>query len=347
MPDHHHPRPRPQPRHVTRTIAAAASAAVLLTLAACTSTSTTGSAASAVAVASNGPDGQAPTLTGAGSTFDAPFFSVAFARYQQQHPDVTISYSAVGSSAGIAAFSAGRADFGASDVPMTASEQAAATGGPVTQVPVALGGEGIAYNLPLPAGARLHLTGPVLARIYLGRITRWNDPALTALNPGITLPPAAIHVMHRSDGSGTTYIFSDYLSSVSRPGPPKRAPASPSATSSRPTPKGCSCRSPPSATRPGTTSPHQPGPSPPMPPANPPSPPPTSPSSASPAPTATPSADTAGYSSTPASTAWPPVRLWSPCSTGSPTTARPTPPPTVTSHCRLRSASSPAPPSSK
>jgi phosphate transport system substrate-binding protein len=167
MPDHHHPRPRPQPRHVTRTIAAAASAAVLLTLAACTSTSTTGSAASAVAVASNGPDGQAPTLTGAGSTFDAPFFSVAFARYQQQHPDVTISYSAVGSSAGIAAFSAGRADFGASDVPMTASEQAAATGGPVTQVPVALGGEGIAYNLPLPAGARLHLTGPVLARIYL------------------------------------------------------------------------------------------------------------------------------------------------------------------------------------
>jgi phosphate transport system substrate-binding protein len=211
----HHLRPGPRPRHVTRTITAAVSAAILLALGACTSStgmSTATTPASTAAAAGNGPGS---TLTGAGSTFDAPFFSVAFARYQQQHPGVTISYSAVGSSAGIAAFSAGRVDFGASDVPMTASEQAAATGGPITQVPVDLGGEGIAYNLPLPAGARLHLTGPVLARIYLGQITRWNDPALAALNPGITLPPAAIHVVHRSDGSGTTYIFSDYLSSVS------------------------------------------------------------------------------------------------------------------------------------
>ena len=93
---------------------------------------------------------------------------MAFARYQQQHPGVTIGYSVVGSSAGIAAFSANRVDFGASDVPMTASEQAAAKGGPITQVPVALGGEGVAYNLSLPAGARLHLTGPVLAAIFLG-----------------------------------------------------------------------------------------------------------------------------------------------------------------------------------
>jgi phosphate transport system substrate-binding protein len=164
----HHLRPGRQPRHVTRTITAAASVVILLALGACTSsagTSTATAPASAVAAAGNGPGS---TLTGAGSTFDVPFFSVAFARYQQQHPGVTISYSAVGSSAGIAAFSAGRVDFGASDVPMTASEQAAATGGPVTQVPVALGGEGIAYNLSLPAGARLHLTGPVLARIYLG-----------------------------------------------------------------------------------------------------------------------------------------------------------------------------------
>jgi phosphate transport system substrate-binding protein len=212
----HHLRPGSQPRHLTRTIAAAAFTAFLLALGACTSsarTSTADASASAVAAASNGPSGHAPTLTGAGSTFDAPFFSAAFARYQQQHPGVTISYSAVGSSAGIAAFSAGHVDFGASDVPMTASEQAAATG-PVTQVPVALGGEGIAYNLSLPAGARLHLTGPVLASIYLGRITSWNDPALAALNPGITLPSAPIHVVHRSDGSGTTYIFSNYLSSV-------------------------------------------------------------------------------------------------------------------------------------
>ena len=125
-----------------------------------------------------------------------------------------MNYSAVGSSAGIAAISARQVNFGASDVPMNASELAAAKGGPITQVPDALGAEGIAYNLDLPAGARLHLTGPVLAAIFLGQITHWNDPAITALNPGITLPPASITVVHRSDGSGTTYIFSNYLSSV-------------------------------------------------------------------------------------------------------------------------------------
>jgi phosphate transport system substrate-binding protein len=128
---------------------------------------------------------------------------------------VTISYAVVGSSAGIAAISAQKVDFGASDVPMTASEQAAAKGGPITQVPVDLGGEGIAYNLSLPSGARLHLTGPVLAEIYLGQITHWNDPAIGALNPGLPLPDAHITVVHRSDGSGTTYIFTNYLSSVS------------------------------------------------------------------------------------------------------------------------------------
>jgi len=190
----------------------AAATIIVLALGACSSAATTSTSASAVA--SIGPAGHKPTLTGAGSTFDAPFFAAAFARYQQQHPGVTIGYSAVGSSAGIAAFSAQRVDFGASDVPMTATEQTAAKGGPVTQVPVALGGEGIAYNLSLPAGARLHLTGPVLAAIYLGQITRWNDPAITSLNPGITLQNAAINVVHRSDGSGTTYIFSNYLSSV-------------------------------------------------------------------------------------------------------------------------------------
>jgi phosphate transport system substrate-binding protein len=192
----------------------AAAVLIILAAGACTSTTSTNTPASAVAAASAGPGGHAPTLTGAGSTFDAPFFSVAFARYQQQHPGTTIGYSAVGSSAGIAAFSAGQVDFGASDVPMTAREQATAKGGPITQVPVALGGEGVVYNLSLPAGARLHLTGPVLAAIFLGQITRWNDPALTALNPGLSLPPAQINVVHRSDGSGTTYIFSNYLSSV-------------------------------------------------------------------------------------------------------------------------------------
>jgi phosphate transport system substrate-binding protein len=208
----HHARPRSQACRAARLATAAVAAIVLVTVGACSSATSTGITSSPAAsdTASAGPG----ALTGAGSTFDAPFFSAAFTRYQQQHPGVTVSYSAVGSSAGIAAFSAGQVDFGASDVPMTAGEQATARGGPVAQVPVALGGEGVVYNLSLPAGARLHLTGPVLAGIFLGQITRWNDPAVTALNPGITLPPAPITVVHRSDGSGTTYIFSDYLSRV-------------------------------------------------------------------------------------------------------------------------------------
>ncbi len=211
----HHPRRSTlhrRPAHPA--LWAAAAVIIVVAVAACTSTATTSTSATAVAAASTGPGGHKPTLTGAGSTFDAPFFAAAFPGYQQQHPGVTIGYSAVGSSAGIAAISAQQVNFGASDVPMTASEQAAAKGGPITQVPVDLGGEGVAYNLSLPAGARLRLTGPVLAGVFLGQITHWNDPAITALNPGITLPAASITVVHRSDGSGTTYIFSNYLSSV-------------------------------------------------------------------------------------------------------------------------------------
>ena len=208
----HNKGPGPQPRHTGHpAIRAAAAAIIVLALGACSSTTTapaTGTAASA------GPSGGPGTLTGAGSTYVAPFFALAFAKYHQQHSAVTVNYSPVGSSAGIAAISARQVNFGASDVPMNASEQAAAQGGPVTQVPDALGAEGITYNLDLPAGARLHLTGPVLAAIFLGQITHWNDPAITALNPGITLPNAAITVVHRSDGSGTTYIFSNYLSSA-------------------------------------------------------------------------------------------------------------------------------------
>jgi phosphate transport system substrate-binding protein len=112
---------------------AAAAAITLLAVAACSSAATTST--SAVAAASVGPGGHPPTLTGSGSTFDAPFFSVAFATYEQQHPAMSIGYSAVGSSAGIAALSAGQVNFGASDVPMTAAEQAAAKGGTVTPGP--------------------------------------------------------------------------------------------------------------------------------------------------------------------------------------------------------------------
>ncbi len=197
------------------TIGAGAAAMILLTVGACSSAAAgPTSPGTSPSVASFGSGGHRATLTGAGSTFDAPFFDLAFARYHQQHPAVSISYAAVGSGAGIAAFSAKKADFGASDVPMTASEQAAATGGPSIQVPIDLGAEVVAYNLTLPGGQRLHLTGPVIARIFLGQITRWDDPAITALNSGVDLPAAPITVVHRSDGSGTTYIFSNYLSSV-------------------------------------------------------------------------------------------------------------------------------------
>jgi phosphate transport system substrate-binding protein len=197
------------------TLSMCAAVVVAVAMTACTTTTTSAtSAVATVPATSPASASDGLVLTGAGSTFDAPFFDAAFTRYHQLHPGLTVSYSAVGSSAGIAAFSAERADFGASDVPMNASEQAAARGGPSVQVPVDLGAEGIVYNLNLN-GDRLHLTGPVLARIYLGQITKWNDPAITALNPGVNLPPASITVVHRSDGSGTTYIFSNYLSSVS------------------------------------------------------------------------------------------------------------------------------------
>ena len=207
--------PGPKPHRTSiKTISIAAAAIGALTLAACTSTTTPTPVPATPAAATGTGVGSAGALTGAGSTYVAPFFTLAFARYHQQHPAVTVNYSAVGSSAGIAAISAQQVDFGASDVPMNASELTAAKGGPITQVPDALGAEGVAYNLNLPAGARLHLTGPVLARIFLGQITLWNDPAITALNSGLTLPAASIVIVHRSDGSGTTYIFSNYLSSV-------------------------------------------------------------------------------------------------------------------------------------
>lgn len=155
----------------------------------------------------------ATEITGAGSTFDFPFFSKAFHAYSQVHPEVSVTYEPLGSSGGIEQFSAKTVDFGASDVPMDADELAEAKDA-VLQVPVTLGGEGIAYNLPGIAKG-LHLTRDVVADIYLGKTTKWNDPALSALNPGIKLPAMPITVVYRSDGSGTTYIFTDFLSHVS------------------------------------------------------------------------------------------------------------------------------------
>lgn len=159
------------------------------------------------------PSVAATELTGAGSTFDYPFFSKAFYQYSQNNADVTVNYQSIGSGGGIQQFIAKTVDFGASDVPMNAGELQRA-GDPVLQIPVTLGGEAICYNLPgIDSG--LKFTREVVADIYLGNLTKWNDPAIQKLNPHAKLPDMPIMVVHRSDGSGTTYIFTDFLSNVS------------------------------------------------------------------------------------------------------------------------------------
>jgi phosphate transport system substrate-binding protein len=167
----------------------------------------------AVVAAMTLPAAAATQLTGAGSTFDYPFFSKAFYVYSQKNPDVTVNYQSIGSGGGIAQFTAKTVDFGATDVPMNADELARA-GAPVLQVPVTLGGAAIAYNLP-GVDATIRLTRQVLADIYLGTVLKWNDPQIAKLNKGVNLPDMPIVVVHRSDGSGTTYIFTDFLSHVS------------------------------------------------------------------------------------------------------------------------------------
>ena len=121
----------------------------------------------------------------------------------------------MGSSAGITRFTAGQVNFGATDVPASTADLAGARGGPAVQVPVDLGAVSVAYNVLTLTNSPLKLTGPVIAKIFLGQVTKWDDPAITSLNPGAALPDAYINVVHRSDGSGTTYIFSNYLSEVS------------------------------------------------------------------------------------------------------------------------------------
>jgi phosphate transport system substrate-binding protein len=170
--------------------------------------------AAALFVTATVPAAAATQLTGAGSTFDYPFFSKAFYEYGKSH-DVQVNYQSIGSGGGIAQFTQRTVDFGATDVPMSASEiKAAEGGGPVLQVPVVLGGVSIIYNVPGVASG-LHLTPNVLANIFLGKITAWNDPQIAKVNGGMKLPNTPIVIVHRSDGSGTTYIFTDYLSTIS------------------------------------------------------------------------------------------------------------------------------------
>lgn len=155
----------------------------------------------------------ATQLTGAGATFPYPFYSKAFYEYGQQHSEVTVNYQSIGSGAGIQQLIARTVDFGASDVPMNGEELKRA-GGSVLQFPATLGGAAIGYNLP-GIGKGLHITRQLIAAIYLGKATKWNDPEITKLNPNLKLPDMAITVVHRSDGSGTSYIFTDFLSHVS------------------------------------------------------------------------------------------------------------------------------------
>jgi len=152
-------------------------------------------------------------LNGAGATFPNPIYQKWFSVYHNEHSNVTINYQSQGSGAGIKQLQAGTVDFGASDGPMT-DEQLAATGFKVFHIPTVLGSVVPAYNVP-GVSAELKFTGDVLADIFLGKIKKWNDPRLAQINPGVKFPDTDIIVVHRSDGSGTTYIFTDYLSKVS------------------------------------------------------------------------------------------------------------------------------------
>ena len=158
--------------------------------------------------------GSGVALTGAGATFPNPIYTRWFDAFANQ-TGTKINYQAIGSGGGIRQYTEGTVDFGASDGPMT-DEQISAVSGKVLHLPTVLGAVVLTYNLPgLKSSDTLRLDGPTIANIYLGKITKWNDPAMQRLNPKLKLPNEDIIVVHRSDGSGTSYIFTDYLSKVS------------------------------------------------------------------------------------------------------------------------------------
>ena len=153
------------------------------------------------------------TLNGAGATFPYPMYSKWFSEYHNAHPDIQINYQSIGSGGGIRQVLAGTVDFGASDGPMT-DEQLAQSKIKILHVPTVLGAVVPAYNVPGVSG-EVRFTPEMLAGIFLGKIANWNDKAIAAANPDLKFPDQPIIVVHRSDGSGTTYIFTDYLSKVS------------------------------------------------------------------------------------------------------------------------------------
>ncbi len=153
-------------------------------------------------------------LNGAGATFPYPMYSKWFSEYNKLHPDVQINYQSIGSGGGIRQVLNGTVDFGASDGPMT-DEQLKEAKTKIVHIPTVLGADVPAYNVPGVSG-ELKFTPEALAGIFLGKIQNWNDAAIAKVNPGVNLPNQQIIVIHRSDGSGTTYIFTDYLSKVSK-----------------------------------------------------------------------------------------------------------------------------------
>ena len=173
------------------------------------------SVAALAVVAAAGAKHDSTTLTGAGSTFVAPLVSVWTPALGTAF-DYTVQYSAVGSGAGISAITARTVDFGASDAPLSSDQFTACNG--CVQIPWALAGTAIDYNIPglvVPKNTNLRLNGDVIAKIYMGTITNWNDPAIKALNPKATIPSLNITPVYRTGNSGTTYNFTDYLSSAS------------------------------------------------------------------------------------------------------------------------------------
>jgi phosphate transport system substrate-binding protein len=169
---------------------------------------------SSTPAAGGGAASPAPVrLQGAGSTFDTPLFSKVFDSFGKQ-TGIEVNYQSIGSGGGVQQLTKGIIDFGASDYPLNDEQTAAAeaAGGPVVHVPVTMGAVSVGYNLPVDG---LKLDGDTLAGIYLGTITKWNDPKIAALNPGVKLPDTAVTVVHRSDGSGTTFIFTSYLAAIS------------------------------------------------------------------------------------------------------------------------------------
>jgi len=167
-------------------------------------------AAAALAFAATASAADSLLINGAGATFPAPLYTKWFAEYHKAHPEFSFNYQAIGSGGGIQQITAGTVDFGASDAPM--KDEQIAKIPDVVHVPTVLGAVVVTYNAPIQT---LKLTPEVLSDIFLGKITKWNDPAIAALNKGEKLPDLAITVAHRSDGSGTSYGFTDYLSKVS------------------------------------------------------------------------------------------------------------------------------------